>query len=178
MAEPIVYTTSTCPYCHYVKDFLNREGIKFQEKNVEIDRKAAQDMVNLTGQQGVPVTVIAGQTIIGFNQPALKTAVGKLRANINGNGVRLGASVADASTILARQGKTARSGAILGQVASGSTASKAGLREGDIIVRLNGQAVSGPTDLAKALQNLGSQPVSQPNLTFWRDDVEMTCTIK
>lgn len=178
MADTIVYTTSSCPYCRYVKDFLKREGVNFQEKNVELDGQAAREMVSRTGQQGVPVTLIAGQAIIGFDQPALKTAVARLRQQNGGSGsanrLKLGAGVASARMVLARQGKAIRAGAILGQVQNGSLAARAGLCEGDVIVGLNGHPVTGPEDLATGLQNLSGGQTANPDLVFWRDERELT----
>ncbi|NWJ46985.1 MAG: NrdH-redoxin [Chloroflexi bacterium] len=79
MGETIVHTTPTCPYCRYVKDYLTRENISFLEKNIAADRQAAMEMAMQSGQQGVPVTEIAGETIVDFDQPALREAVYKLR---------------------------------------------------------------------------------------------------
>lgn len=148
MADAIVYTTPTCPYCKYVKDYLSREGIAFQEKNVAQDRAAANHMVQLTGQMGVPVTEINGSYIVGFDQPALQAAVRTLRARSQ---VKLGAQVADAAK------KLNQPGALLGVVRAGSLAEKAGLREGDVITALNGQPINGVSDLAQALQKLNPQ---------------------
>ena len=173
MTDAIVYTTPTCPYCRYVKDFLNRESISFQEKNVAIDRQAATEMVNCTGQQGVPVTVIAGEAIVGFNQPALKAAVSRLRQQREGkSGLKLGAKVADAATELSRQGKQPLKGALLGEIKPGSLAEKAGLREGDVILSLQGQAIHGVDDLGNELHRVVAAHIQDPTVTVWRDDRE------
>ena len=131
-----------------MKEFLSREGISYIEKNVVQDRTAAQHMVQATGQMGVPVTEINGSFIVGFDRPALQTAVRNLKARSQ---VRLGAQVADAAL------KMNQPGALLGPVKAGSLAEKAGLREGDIITALNGQPVSSVNDLAQALQKLNPQ---------------------
>ena len=70
-----VYTTSTCPYCVMVKEFLDEHKIPYAEKNVQEDRKAAEEMIKKSGQMGVPVTDIDGQLIIGFDKEALKRAL-------------------------------------------------------------------------------------------------------
>ncbi len=72
MAEVIVYSTSTCPFCFVVKDFLRNNGVKFREINVAMDRKAAEEMVQLTGQMGVPVTRKGGDFVVGFDEPELR----------------------------------------------------------------------------------------------------------
>ena len=152
-----------------MKEFLSREKVSYQEKNVAADRQAAQEMVNRTGQMGVPVTVLAGQTIIGFNQPALKAAVARLRqqqGQAHANSIRLGAQVADAGQ------KVGMPGALLGAVRPGSLAAQAGLREGDIITNLNGLAVINADGLAKALQSVAASKAASPPVTFRRDGQE------
>ena len=72
MADVKVYTTSTCPWCVKVKDFLKEHKIKYKEINVAEDYEAGMQMVEKTGQQGVPVTEIDDQFVIGFNVPELK----------------------------------------------------------------------------------------------------------
>jgi len=70
-----VYSTGTCPYCHMVKDFLKKNNVKFQDIDVSVDHKAANEMIEKSGQMGVPVTDINGKIIIGYNVPALKEAL-------------------------------------------------------------------------------------------------------
>lgn len=142
-----------------MKEFLSREGVSYIEKNVAQDRAAAQHMVQATSQMGVPVTEINGGFIVGFDRPALQTAVRNLKARSQ---VRLGAQVADAAL------KMNQPGALLGAVKTGSLAEKAGLREGDIITALNGQPISSASDLAQALQKLNPQSPA-PKFTVKRD---------
>jgi glutaredoxin-like YruB-family protein len=173
MSETIVYTTPTCPYCRYVKDYLTREKISFVEKNVASDRQAAMEMIKRSGQQGVPVTDIAGEAIVGFNQPALRAAVTRLRQQGAGNsGIKLGAQVADAAKVLPGQGKPSTQGALLGEIKAGSLAEKSGLKVGDIIVALAGQAVEGVEDLAKELQRVAISHFQEPTLNVWRNGRE------
>ncbi|MHB0997910.1 MAG: glutaredoxin family protein [Armatimonadota bacterium] len=63
-----VYSTPTCPWCKKVKDYLTTKGVPYQEFNVAEDRTKLQEMVQLTGQRGVPVIVINDEVIVGFNQ--------------------------------------------------------------------------------------------------------------
>ena len=70
-----VYSTSTCPWCHKVKDFLKSKGVKFQDINVGIDQKAAEEMVEKSGQMGVPVTEINGKIIVGYDREAIEKAL-------------------------------------------------------------------------------------------------------
>jgi len=70
-----IYTTPTCPYCAMVKAFLKENRIPFVEKNVGADRAAAIEMMEKSGQMGVPVLDINGEIIVGFNRNAIKKAL-------------------------------------------------------------------------------------------------------
>jgi glutaredoxin-like YruB-family protein len=71
----IIYTTPTCPYCAMAKMFLKEHGISFVEKNVAQDRAAANEMIEKSGQMGVPTIDINGEIIVGFDQDAIKKAL-------------------------------------------------------------------------------------------------------
>ncbi len=70
-----VYTTPTCPYCTMAKTFLLENGVEFVEVNVASDRAAAVEMINKSGQMGVPVLEINGEIIVGFDRDAIKKAL-------------------------------------------------------------------------------------------------------
>jgi len=72
-----VYSTPTCPWCEKVKDFLKDKKVKYTEINVAGDQKAAQEMVEKSGQMGVPVIEIDGKIIIGFDKAALEKSLSK-----------------------------------------------------------------------------------------------------
>jgi len=76
MASVKIYTTPQCPYCRMVKAFLVRQGVPFQEINVADDRKAAEEVVRISGQLGVPVTVVDGEVIVGFDAQRLNELFG------------------------------------------------------------------------------------------------------
>jgi Glutaredoxin and related proteins len=67
MNQITVYTTTTCPFCHMVKHFLKKQGLPFQEVNVQQDPAAGQRLVETTGQMGVPQTNVNGQWVIGYD---------------------------------------------------------------------------------------------------------------
>lgn len=67
MNDITVYTTSTCPYCLMVKGFLKKQGLPFNEVNVQLDQNAARRLVETTGQMGVPQTNVNGQWVIGYD---------------------------------------------------------------------------------------------------------------
>ncbi|MDD5419902.1 MAG: FAD-dependent oxidoreductase [Methanomicrobiaceae archaeon] len=66
-----VYSTKNCPYCRMVKSFLDNQGIVYESIDVGEDRRAAKEMVDLTHQYAVPVTVVDGDVIIGFDTERL-----------------------------------------------------------------------------------------------------------
>ena len=70
-----IYSTAWCAYCKAEKAYLTEKGIKFEDVDVEQDAAAAEEMVNLSGQMGVPVTVIRHEgkedepvVAVGFDQ--------------------------------------------------------------------------------------------------------------
>lgn len=71
-----VYSTPACPWCHKAKEFLRQHRIKYSEINVADDQQAAREMIEKSGQMGVPVIDVDGQIIIGFDKPALEKALG------------------------------------------------------------------------------------------------------
>lgn len=75
MPKVKVYSTPTCPWCHRVKDFLKELKVEFEDINVAEDQKAAEEMVEKSGQRGVPVIDIDGEIIIGFNPDEIKKAL-------------------------------------------------------------------------------------------------------
>lgn len=72
-----VYTTDSCPWCVKAKNYLKSKNIAFEELNVAEDMDARQEMVQKSRQMGVPVLDINGTVIIGFDKPAIDTALTK-----------------------------------------------------------------------------------------------------
>lgn len=70
-----VYSTTTCPWCVKVKELLKSKNVKFEDINVGLDQKAAEEMVRKSGQMGVPVTEIDGKIIVGFDKEAIEEAL-------------------------------------------------------------------------------------------------------
>ncbi len=75
--EVKVYSTPTCPHCNMVKDYLTSKNISYQNIDVSIDSNAAQEMVEVSGQMGVPVIIIDGQVSVGFDKARLESLLGK-----------------------------------------------------------------------------------------------------
>lgn len=68
----IIYGTDSCPWCHKAREFMKEHKIKFTDKNVGEDRKAAVEMIKKSGQQGVPVIDVDGEIIVGFDEEKLR----------------------------------------------------------------------------------------------------------
>ena len=76
MANVIVYSTQTCPYCNMVKDYLKEKGVEFEDIDVSQDHEKAREMMSKSGQSGVPVVDINGKIIVGFNREEIDKALG------------------------------------------------------------------------------------------------------
>lgn len=63
-----VYSTPTCAYCETLKEYFKKHNIEFEGVDVSQDKKALKEMVDKSGQMGVPVIDIDGEIIIGFNK--------------------------------------------------------------------------------------------------------------
>jgi glutaredoxin-like YruB-family protein len=66
-----VYSTQTCPWCVRLKEYLRSKKIKFQEVDVSEDEEAANEMIEKSGQMGVPQIEINGKMIVGFDKEAI-----------------------------------------------------------------------------------------------------------
>lgn len=74
MAKEVkVYSTPTCPWCNKAKQFLDANKVTYQDFNVAQDHAARDEMVKKSSQTAVPVIIIDGEIVVGFNEPALKT---------------------------------------------------------------------------------------------------------
>lgn len=63
-----IYSTPTCHFCHAAKDWLTSKNVAFVDHNVAEDMDKRKEMVEMTGQLGVPVIKIADNVMVGFNQ--------------------------------------------------------------------------------------------------------------
>jgi glutaredoxin 3 len=137
-----------------VKEYLSSRNVRIIERDVTADREAAAEMIRLTQQRGVPVVVIEGQVVVGFNRPQLERLLSTVGRP------RLGAAVADAATMAERGLTEQRSGAYVGRVQPGGVADAAGLHQGDVIIRFGGRPVASAVQLQQLLAGLQvHQPV-------------------
>ncbi len=124
------------------------------------DPAAAREMVRLSGQRGVPVIVIDGQVVVGFDRPRLEQLLAR-REERGG----LGLAVASAGEYARRHGLELPEGAYVGAVRPGGAGERAGLAVGDVITALGGRPVRSDRDLAALLGALAGQHV---RATYWR----------
>lgn len=71
-----IYTTPFCVFCKMTKDFFRSNNIQYQEFDVASDAKAREEMIQKSGQFGVPVTDIDGKLVIGFDRARLAELLG------------------------------------------------------------------------------------------------------
>ena len=71
-----IYSTPTWPWCTKVKDYLRQKGINFTEYDVTKDYEKAVEMVQKSGQRGVPVIDIGGNIIVGFDKARIDELLG------------------------------------------------------------------------------------------------------
>jgi glutaredoxin len=79
-AEVVLYSTQSCGYCRKARAYFDRIGQEYVDKDVERDEEAREEYLNLThGNRGVPVIVIGGQMIQGWNEPRVEQMIAAAR---------------------------------------------------------------------------------------------------
>ncbi|MBU1912018.1 MAG: glutaredoxin family protein [Candidatus Omnitrophica bacterium] len=76
MSKITVYSAPSCPWCHALKDFLKEKNIEFEEIDISKDQEKSKEMIDKSGQMGVPVLDIDGEIIVGFDKDAISKALG------------------------------------------------------------------------------------------------------
>jgi len=71
-----IYSTTTCPFCIRAKQFLKDNKIDFEDIDVTNNQAAAEEMIQKSGQMGVPVLDIEGELIVGFDKERIKKSLG------------------------------------------------------------------------------------------------------
>ena len=72
----LIYSTPTCHFCHMAKDFFDENGVKYENYDVSIDMARRKEMMEKSGQMGVPVIVIGDEMVIGFDEDRIKEKMG------------------------------------------------------------------------------------------------------
>lgn len=76
MKNVTIYSTQTCGYCKMAKEFFAEHNISYTEYDVGADLEKRKEMIEKSGQMGVPVIVIDGEITVGFDKPRLSTLLG------------------------------------------------------------------------------------------------------
>lgn len=76
MKNVTIYSTPTCGYCNMAKDFFASNNINYTEYNVATDETKRNEMIEKTGQMGVPVITIDNEVVIGFDENRLRQLLG------------------------------------------------------------------------------------------------------
>ncbi|MCM8801289.1 MAG: glutaredoxin family protein [Candidatus Omnitrophica bacterium] len=71
-----IYSTPTCPWCQRTKQFLKENNIEFEDFDVSSNQEAAEEMIRISGQMGVPVLDIDGEIVVGFDKERIKELLG------------------------------------------------------------------------------------------------------
>jgi glutaredoxin len=75
--KPItIYSTPVCHYCNLAKEFFKANGIMYVEHNVAQDLDKRKEMIELTGQLGVPVIRVGDEVTVGFSEPHMRQLLG------------------------------------------------------------------------------------------------------
>ena len=63
-----IYSATWCAYCHAAKEYLDKKGVKYIDKDVEKDPDAANEAIAKSGQRGIPILDVGGNIIVGFDR--------------------------------------------------------------------------------------------------------------
>ena len=74
--EVVIFSTPTCHFCQQTKEFLKEHNIDFTEHDVSVDQEKRQEMIEKSGQMGVPVLFVGEEVIIGYDEPKIKQELG------------------------------------------------------------------------------------------------------
>jgi glutaredoxin-like YruB-family protein len=75
MKNVTIYSTPSCTYCNLAKEFFKSNKIAYTEHNVATDLPKRKEMIEKTGQMGVPVIEVDGEIIVGFDEERLKQSL-------------------------------------------------------------------------------------------------------
>jgi glutaredoxin 3 len=76
MKKVEMYSTPTCHYCNLAKDFFDENKIKYTVYNVSVDLAKRKEMMEKSGQMGVPVIIVDGELVMGFDEDRLRGLLG------------------------------------------------------------------------------------------------------
>ena len=76
MQNVTIYSTPSCHFCHMAKDFFKEKNVAYTDYNVAADPEKRKELIEKSGQMGVPVILIGGDMVIGFNKPKIVQLLG------------------------------------------------------------------------------------------------------
>jgi len=76
MKNITIYSTPTCHYCNMAKDYFNANSVKYEAFDVASNVEKRKEMMEKSGQLGVPVIVIDNEVVVGFDKPKLDSLLG------------------------------------------------------------------------------------------------------
>lgn len=76
MKKVVVYSTPTCHFCQMAKEFFKEKNIEYTDYDVSTDDEKRKEMIEKSGQMGVPVIYIDDEMFVGFDKDKLSTALG------------------------------------------------------------------------------------------------------
>lgn len=68
----VIYSTPVCHFCQAAKEFFTENEVTYADFDVAADADKRQEMIDMTGQMGVPVIKIGEDVIIGFDEGKVK----------------------------------------------------------------------------------------------------------
>lgn len=71
MKPVVIYSTPTCVHCRHAKDYFKANNVAYTEYDVLADIPRRKEMVEKSGQMGVPVITIGNDVIVGFDEEAV-----------------------------------------------------------------------------------------------------------
>ena len=76
MKNVTIYSTPSCHFCHMAKDFFKANNVAYTEYDVASDLNKRKEMVEKSGQMGVPVIIIGDELTVGFNKSKIAQLLG------------------------------------------------------------------------------------------------------
>lgn len=73
MKEVTIYTTPTCGYCKMAKEFFDANNVQYKDYNVGTDLEKRKEMIEKSGQMGVPVIFVGDEMTVGFDKAKLSS---------------------------------------------------------------------------------------------------------
>ncbi len=162
-----LFFSPTCAYCKQVQEFLAHRNVEFVARDVSRDPDALRDLVRLTGKYNVPVVVVGDHVVVGFDRARLE----RLLPRRERRRPRLGVAIATVRSDGKHPG-----GAYVGHVREGSSADRAGIRPGDIIVEMAQRPITNAHDVHALLAEL--PPGRQVPMTLWRNGRKLRLLVR